>query len=115
MITPYTAQQPISDYGLRFAGLKFSAALAAATDTSLTIPGITQYYEAIIISNVETWVAINQAAAAPAGAAFASTTSELVPAGKRIARQVKASDVLHFFSTPGGDVNVLLYALWSPN
>ena len=39
MITPYTSQQPVDDFGLRFANLLYNVSLAATTDTTLTIPG----------------------------------------------------------------------------
>ena len=117
-ITPYTAQQPISDYGLRFPGLKYSATLAITTDTTLTIPGLAPRYKAVIKCEPagEVWIALNETAAAPAGATFAATTSELVNDSCPICREVIAGDVLHFLSsTATTDVSVALYAVGSLN
>ncbi len=111
MITPYVSQQPVDDFGLRFAGLKFSASLAATTDTTLTIPGIAQRYKAVmkVESNGLVWVALN-------GGTFAATTSELINDAKSLCREVNAGDVLHFITaTAGTDVSVVLYAAGSNN
>ncbi|HMF70693.1 MAG TPA: hypothetical protein VK616_04440 [Flavitalea sp.] len=118
MVTPYIAQQPVDDFGSRFADLKFSASLAATTDTGLTIPGAAQRYKALI--KIETsglvWVAINETAAVPAGATFAATTSELITDDKCICREVKAGDVLHFITAGTGiDVSVVLYSIGTNN
>src|ERR1700730_9973166 len=95
--TPYTSQQPIDDFGLRFASLKLSATLAAATDTSMTVPGNAQRYKAVIKTDSNgVWVAVNATAAVPAGASFAATTSELVQANRGMCREVVSGDVLHF-------------------
>lgn len=118
MITPYISQQPVDDFGLSFPGLKYSATLAATTDTSLTIPGIAPRYKAVIKCEPsgEVWVALNGTAAVPGGSSFAATTSELLTEGQRICHEVKAGDVIHFFSvTATTDVSVVLYALNTPN
>lgn len=117
-ITPYTSQQPVDDFGLQFAGLKYSATLAITTDTSLTVPGAAPRYKAVIKCEPAgyVWVALNATAAAPAGGSFAATTSELLTEGQRMCREVKAGDVLHFFSgTATTDVSVVLYAIGTPN
>lgn len=114
MITSYTSQQPIDDFGLRFADIKESATLAATTDTSFTIPGVAPNYKAVIKVSVgsSVWVAINAVAAVPAGAAFAATTSELVNDAFPLCRQVKGGDVLHFFApAANASVSIVLYAL----
>ena len=117
MITPYISQQPVDDFGLRFADLKYSAALAATTDTPLLIPGNAQRYKAIIKveQNGIVWIAINAIAAVPAGAAFAATTSELITDARSLCREIKAGDTLHFYSTAGADVSVVLYAIGTNN
>lgn len=116
--TPYTSQQPVDDFGLRFSNLKYSASLAATTDTTLTIPSKAPRYKAVI--KVETsglvWVAINGTAAVPAGSTFAATTSELVTDDKSICREVIAGDVLHFYTAGSGiDTSVVLYPLGTNN
>lgn len=118
MITPYVSQQPVDDFGLRFADLKFSASLAATTDTTLTVPGNAGRYKAVIKveNNGLVWVANNETAAVPAGSTFQSTTSELINDAKSLCREVKAGDVLHFYTaTAGTDVSVVLYALGTNN
>lgn len=112
---PYLAQQTVNDFGFRFSQL-FSASLAATTDTTLTIPGNQSRYKALIKVKNNTWVALNATAAVPAGGTFAATNSELVLAATELCREVKAGDVLHFFTaTASTDVSVALYALGSNN
>ena len=117
MITPYLSQQPVDDFGLRFSNLKYSATLAAATDTALTIPGDAPRYKAVIKTNsTGVWVSLNETAAIPAGASFASSDSELVPANSSLCREVKSGDILHFFNTAGAaGVIVVLYSLGTNN
>lgn len=118
MVTPYLAQQPVDDFGSRFADLKYSATLAITTDTTLTIPGKAPRYKAIIkiAGTGRVWVAINATAAVPAGASFAATTSELIPLNGTICREVRADDVLHFFaSSAANDVSVVLYSVGTNN
>ncbi len=127
MITPYVSQQPVDDFGIRFADLLYSADLDAATDTALTIPGNAPKYKALIKAGLatdgesgalipsEVWVAQNATAAVPAGASFAVTTSELITLNYYICREVRAGDVLHFYATSGGTVSVVLYAVGTNN
>lgn len=118
MITPYTSQQTVNDFGLLFSNLKFNASLAATTDTTFTIPGQAQRYKALIKveNNGLVWVALNATAAVPVGATFAATTSELVSDNATLCREVKAGDVLHFFTaTAATDVSVVLYAVGTNN
>lgn len=118
MVTPYLSQQPVDDFGLRFADLKYSASLAATTDTALTIPGAARNYKAVIKvkSAGLVWAAINATAAVPAGASFAATTSELITDAKSLCREVKSGDVLHFYTaTANTDVSVVLYSLGTNN
>lgn len=116
--TPYTAQQTVTDFGLRFSNLKYSASLAATTDTTLTVPGGADRYKAVIKveANGLVWVALNGTAAVPAGGSFAATTSELVTDAKSICREVVAGDVLHFYTaTASTDTSVVLYPLGTNN
>jgi hypothetical protein len=117
MITPYTSQQPIDDFGLRIADVKFSAAVAATTDTPLTIPGMAQRYKMVVKvePDGEAWMAIGATAAAPAGGSFASTTSEMITGAEKTCREVKAGEVVHFYSTAGADIGVALYAIGTNN
>lgn len=118
MITPYTSQQPIDDFGLRFAGLKYTASLAANTDTTLTIPGKAPRYKMVVKveNNGLVWMALNATAAVPAGGTFAASTSELINDAKSICREVVEGDVIHFITaTAGTDVSVVLYAVGTNN
>lgn len=107
-----------TDFGLRFPDQVYSAALAADTDTTLTIPSnrsvgsIGENVNKFIAvfkyeSPDDTFVRLGATADQPAGAAFAVNGSELAPP----AREVNAGDVIHFRSIAGGDVTVSLYSL----
>ena len=117
LVLSYTAQQPVDDFGLNFAPLKYSASLAATTDTTFTVPGSYPFFDAIIkvaATDVEladgVWVALNGTAAVPAGASFAASTSELVTSAKSLCRRVKAGDVLHFITASAAtSVSIILY------
>jgi hypothetical protein len=99
-----------NSFGLDFAFDNFSATLVANTAESVTVPSNFEYWEAIFsytTNGADVWVANNATAAVPAGATFASTTSQLNP----IARRVKAGDVLSFITgNPSANVNVSFYA-----
>ena len=109
----------VNGFGLQFSDTSYSVALAANTDTTLTVPGAqatgaqsTAYakFYAIMKYSVDgvVWVANNQTAASPAGAAFAQTTGELNPECK----YVKSGDVLHFItSSDNVEVNVAFFAI----
>lgn len=123
-ITPFLMTRDIAGYngfGLAFSNSKFSATLAQDTDTTLVVPlsaamgapttGQKNKYIAIFSfePGAQVWVANNETAAKPAGATFASVSSELNPS----ARYVEAGDTLHFLT---GDtsavVGVVFYALY---
>jgi len=118
MSIPYIAQQNVDDYGLLFSDTKYSATLAASTDTSLTVPGAAKRYKAVMKaeSSGNVYVANNTTAAVPAGASFAAVSSELIPVNGVLCREVKAGDVLHFITAGTNiDVSVIFYALGSTN
>ncbi|MGE4118940.1 MAG: hypothetical protein AB7F29_13790 [Candidatus Nitrosocosmicus sp.] len=113
MNTAYVAAYTVNDFGQSFASLKYSATLAATTDTTLTIPGSSPRFKALIKveAGAQVWVALNATAAVPAGGTFAATTSELVTNATPLCREVRAGDVLHFYTaTASTDVGVVLYA-----
>lgn len=126
MTTLYKIQNDIAGYngfGLPVSDTKFTASLAATTDTTLAVPNgtamgmpLNQVNRFLAIISVESggnvYFAVNAAAAVPAGATFAASTSELIVGGQYFAREVLATDVLHFFTaTAGTDVSVTFYAL----
>ena len=115
MISPYVSQQPVDDFGLTFASLKYSATLAATTDTLFTVPSSAPRFKALIKVSAEVWVALNAVAAVPAGAAFAASSSEMVTAYYSLCREVKGGDVFHFFSPGAADVSIVLYGLSTTN
>jgi hypothetical protein len=118
MITPYIAQPPIDDFSMRPASLKFNAVLAVSTDTALTVPGDASNFMALIKCTQPgdpVWFSVNSPASAPAGASLAATNSELCDV-IRMCRQVKAGDVLHFFTTASNvSISVSLYAYLTNN
>lgn len=105
--TPYTSLQQNDDFGLTFSTEKFSATLAATTDTTLTVPGTAPSYKALMKAEptATVYVAKNATAAVPGGVTFAATTSEMIPVNGSLCREVKAGDVLHFY-TAGTDIDV---------
>lgn len=116
----YTDVRGVNGFGLKFTDTAYSATLAAATATALTIPGSgslgggktqTKNLWLAVFSytpGAEVWVANNATAAVPAGAAFAATVSEMNPA----ARIVEGADVLSFICAAAAvSVSVLLYSL----
>lgn len=125
-ITQYKLQKDVAGYngfGLQVSNSKWTASLAASTDTTLTVPSagsmgapLNSVNRFIAIITVEpggsAWFALNAVAAIPAGGTFAASTSELIVGGQYFAREVKAADVLHFFTaTASTDVSVVFYAL----
>ena len=128
-ITQYKIQKDVAGYngyGLQFSNIKFSATLASATDTTLTVPiigsmgaaldTVNKYLAIVSIYNAtgegEVWCANNATAAVPAGSSFAATTSDMIVQNKDYAREVKAGDILHFLSPVAEtDVSVIFYAL----
>lgn len=126
MSTIYKLQKDVAGYngfGLPFSDQKFSASLAATTDTTLTVPSsgaigaplnqINRFLALVQVeANATVWATVNATAAVPAGGTFAATTSDLVIGGEYYAREVKAGDVMHFLApTAGTDIQVSFYAL----
>lgn len=117
LVTPYLGLQTNTDFSLNFSNLKFSANILASTNTTLTIPSYSPRYMAVIKveQNGIVWVAKNATAAAPAGSSFVSTSSELVTDAKSLCRELKAGDILNFFSIQEAQISVVLYSLASTN
>ena len=88
---------------------RYSATLAANTVETITVPGNFENWIAVFsyAPGVEVWISTTGTAAVPAGATFASTTSEMNPGS----RQVTAATVISAISAVGGDIGVSLYAL----
>lgn len=117
MSTNFLFQRDVQGYnsfGLPISKDKYSATIAATTDTTLTVPSNNKNWIAYFSVEVSklVWFALNGIAAAPAGDSFAATTSELLPSNRNVGRSVKAGDVLHFFSQSGtANVSVIFYAV----
>ena len=118
---PNKSIQGINGFGLPFCDTIYSAALAANTDTAVTVPGNSpmgaiaansknKYVAVITSSAAATYFAVNATAAKPVGGTFAAISSGMLPTGQPYARYVNAADVLHFFSVAGSDVTVEFYA-----
>lgn len=89
----------------------FSATLAAASNSSVTVPSNYQYW---IVSfsfqpGADVWVRYNGTAAAPSAGTFGATTSELLPG----ARLLTAGTTISFLnnSTGAADVGVIMYGV----
>ncbi len=116
MITPYTSQQTVNDFGLRFSGIMFSTALTANTDTTLTIPGIASSYKMVVKCTNTTWMATGASAQIPTGATFAQTNSEMLNSFYTVCHEVRFGDVIHFITANTGvTVSVTLYSLLTSN
>ena len=97
---------------------KYSATLAAGGNATITLPSnVAQWVVSFSYqpgSNI--WVAYNTSAAAPAGATFASTSSELLP-GARILPSLQNNGTspttinLLNNGTGSADIGVTLYAV----
>jgi hypothetical protein len=97
---------------------KYSTTLASAGNATITLPTNVQSW---IVSfsyqpGSDIWVAYNGSASAPAGATFASTTSELLP-GSRVLPSLQANGTsattinLLNNGTNSADIGVILYAI----
>ena len=126
MTTQYKLQKDVAGYngfGLQFSDQKYSASLAASTDTSLTVPlngamgqalnSVNKWLAVIQVeANLSVWFALNETAAVPAGSSFAATTSDLIIGSEYYGVEVKAGDVMHFLAPVAGtDILVKFYAL----
>ncbi len=111
---PYTALHQNDDFGLTMSNNLYSATLAASTDTTLTVPGSAPRFKALIKAETDAvvWLAVGATAAVPAGASFASVSSEMIPVNGYLCREFKAGDVLHFITAGTDiDVSVAFYAI----
>lgn len=123
MATKYNYIRDINGYngfGLPFTDTAFSATIAAATDTTVTVPGnsgmggngIYQLPVWLAIFRYEAganvWVSINTTAIVPVGATFLATSSVLLPDSAI----VQGGDVIHFITTTAAtDISVRLYSI----
>lgn len=114
----------VNDFGQKFCDQIFTATLAQNTDTTLTVPGggimgnlpayeNNKYLAVIRVSNSQdVWIAKNNTAAVPGGAAFAASNSELISGGQDFSKYCEVGDVLHFFTASlVASVSVAFYAI----
>lgn len=104
-------------YGAPYCQNIFTATLAANTEQTLTVPGIsaigninattTPQWLAVFTYQpaLKVYVAINGTAAVPAGGTFAASTSSLLPT----ARILNTGDVIHVIAPAITDVSIELY------
>ena len=104
-------------FGLPPSNTNYSATLAAATNTTFTVPTdgslgqssstAKEKLIAIIVSDpgASVWVSLNATAAIPVGASFAATASMLNPA----AIEVKGGDVINCICTAGASISIRFY------
>ena len=123
MSTPFNMLRDINGFngfGLAFSDQKYDTTLAANVEQTLAIPDLvtgsypktftTPRFIAIFSyePGASVWVALNETATV-AGAAFATTDSELNPS----ARLVDSSDTLHFITADASAIiGVAFYALF---
>lgn len=103
----YISKNPVDDFGLQTSGVLYSATLASATATSITVPGLSQRLKMVvkIDGSSSVWMAVNNTASVPAGSSFAQTTSELINPGINFCREVVAGQSISFI-TSGTNVPV---------
>lgn len=121
---PFSMSRDINGYngfGLDFTDAKYSTTLVAGIEQTLTVPKspFGQYPNVLAIFSFapgsSIWTALNSTAVVPGGS-FASVSSELNPASRRIPRRLnsdgsEADDVLHFITNDASDeVGVIFYA-----
>lgn len=124
MLTQYSVNSfanGVNGFAAPFCKTIYTSTLAVATDTSLTVPSksamgtFPSTSEAKILAvfsyeaSKKVYVALNAAATVPAGAAFAASSSELLPPAK----VVHAGDVIHFICSAAADVSVAFYQIGS--
>ncbi len=108
-----------NDFGQQFGLQNYNCALAATTDTTLTVPlftGVGKVNDQVpkifavfgYASGVTVYVANNAITALPSLAASFTQDSSII---NPICREVKGGDVLHFYSVAGGNMTVAFYAI----
>jgi hypothetical protein len=89
----------------------YSSTIASGTHEEITVPSSNENWIVIFSYQFgsDIWVSVNNTAAPPAGATFASTTSFLTPAQLK----VKAGDTISCYNNnaSGQDVGIALYAI----
>lgn len=109
--------QGYNAYAAPVAADKYSATLASGGNATITLPknALSWIVSFSYQPGSNIWVAVNANAAAPVGATFASTSSELLP-GSRVISSVKADgttaatiNILNNGSA-SADIGVILYA-----
>jgi len=128
MAIPYAHTHDINGAdagGLKLSDIRYSATLTSGGgDTTITVPSSgslgtlrsynTNKWAAKIVteSGTTVWHAMNATAAVPAGATFATVSSELIPPETEVFREVNAGEVMHFITADAtADVSVTFYAL----
>ena len=118
---PYIINRAIAGtygaYGNKFCTYNYTTTLAANTEATLTVPGISQMGTANSSSKAQwmavfsyeaakkVYVALNGTAAVPAGGTLVASTSSLNPAG----RMVQEGDVIHVISAAIADLSIELF------
>lgn len=103
--------QGYNAYAPQQASDKYSATIAAGGHATVTVPSNFQNWIAAFsyAAGGDFWVSVGGTAAAPAGATFASTTSQLNP-GALSVQKAQVIDVLNN-GAGSSDVGVVFYAI----
>ena len=107
-----------NDFGQQFGVQNYNCAVAATTDTTLTVPNFTGLGKANdqnpkifavfgYAGSVTMYVANNATALPTLAGSFTLDNSVINPS----CREVKGGDVLHFYSVAGGNMTVAFYAI----
>lgn len=102
-----------NSYAPKFSTDKFSATLASGGNATITVPAHTNYTHWVVSFSYQAgsniWLSVDGTAAGPAGATFASTTSQLMPG----ALAVETGSTINVINTgaASADVGAVFYAI----
>ena len=109
--------QGYNTFAPNVSGDKYSAVLASGGNATLTLPtNVSTWIVSFSFQpGSDVWVAYNASAAAPAGATFASTTSELLPGARTLPslrNDGTTATTINLLNNGTGpaDIGIILYA-----
>lgn len=109
----------VNGFGLKPSNSKYSVTLGAASEKTLTVPSQAMMggalfnvnkFNVVFYASARVFLAINATAEVPAGASFAATTSEMIPANVPFCRLLNSGDVIHVITSQAAtDLSVVFY------
>lgn len=105
----YNSQPAVTDFGLMFSGIKYSATLAALANNILVVPSCAVTFKMVVKSDVPLWISNGTTAESPVAASFTETESELINPNTDFCRHVVRGDEINFISDANANVSVVFY------